>query len=76
MEKIERWNHETKVAMFIGIILLTLGVFLGNFYLFFVVLDELGIIGSFLCTVATLCAYNEAIMPAIKNLIEKYRYKD
>lgn len=34
INKVERWNNEVKSLMFAGIIVLTLIVFFGSFYLF------------------------------------------
>lgn len=71
--KIERWNDGIKGLMFAGITALTLAVFFGSFWLFFVKLSFNWIL-SLICVAVILEIYNEGFLELVKYLINKYRY--
>lgn len=71
--KIERWNDATKSLMFVGITALTLTVFFGSFWLFFVKLSFNWIL-SLICVAVILEIYNEGFLEFVKYFINKYRY--
>lgn len=75
IKKIERWNNTTKGLMFIGIAILTLIIFFGSFWLFFIKLSFNWIL-SLICVAIIFEIYNEGFLELVKHLINKYRYKE